>query len=263
MAEEVVPFPIRKEPIMKKCLLSLIATSVLVAISATIWAADSKAQARTGRQKQAELGRTIKVTMKYLIYLPKDYEQKDSWPVLLFLHGSGERGDNLDLVKTHGPPKLISAGKQFPFIVVSPQCPNGRWWEAVELATLLDEIVEKYKVDQDRIYLTGLSMGGFGTWSLAAYQPNRFAAIVPICGGGEVYWSDTLAHIPVWAFHGAKDSGVPPERSKQMVEALKKDGGNPKLTIYPEAGHDSWTEAYNTPELYEWLLQQKRTLKKT
>ncbi len=214
-----------------------------------------------GQQKPAKLGRTIKVTLKYLIYLPKDYDQKESWPVLLFLHGSGERGDNLDLVKKHGPPKLIGTGKQFPLIVVSPQCPNGRWWEAVELATLLDEIVEKYKVDQDRIYVTGLSMGGFGTWSLAEYQPNRFAAIVPICGGGEVYWSETLAHLPVWAFHGAKDTAVPTERSKQMVEALKKDGGNPKFTIYPDAGHDSWTQAYNTPELYEWLLQQKRAAK--
>ena len=111
--------------------------------------------------------------------------QKDSWPLMLFLHGAGERGDDLELVKKHGPPKLIEAGKDFPFIVVSPQCPQGRWWEPVELATLLDEIVEKQKVDKDRIYVTGLSMGGFGTWSLAAFQPGRFAAIVPICGGGE------------------------------------------------------------------------------
>ena len=214
---------------MKKCLLSLATAGVLLAISSTTWAADSSAHGDAGQQKPAELNRTTKVTMKYLIYLPKDYDQKDSWPVLLFLHGSGERGDNLDLVKKHGPPKLIGAGKQFPFIVVSPQCPNGRWWEAVELATLLDEIVEKYKVDQDRIYVTGLSMGGFGTWSLAEYQPNRFAAIVPICGGGEVYWSETLAHIPAWVFHGAKDSAVPPERSKQMVEALKKDGGKSQV----------------------------------
>ena len=248
---------------MKNCLLSLVAESTLLAVFGTTWAANTKAQADAGQQKPAELDRVVKVRMKYLIYLPKDYDQKDSWPLLLFLHGAGERGDNLDLVKTHGLPKLIAAGKQFPFIVVSPQCPNGRWWQPVELATLIDEIVENYKVDQDRIYLTGLSMGGFGTWSLAAYQANRFAAIVPICGGGEVYWAETLAHIPAWVFHGAKDPAVPPERSKQMVEALKKKGGNPKLTIYPEAGHDSWTQAYNTPELYEWLLQQKRSLNKT
>ena len=215
-----------------------------------------------GQQKSAELNRTIKVTMKYLIYLPKDYDQKPAWPLMLFLHGSGERGDNLDLVKHHGPPKLIGAEKQFPFIVVSPQCPNGKSWEPYELTALLDEIVEKYKVDQDRIYVTGLSMGGFGTWALAAHTPNRFAAIVPICGGGDPSRTRRIARIPTWVFHGGKDPTVPLERSQKMVEALKKSGGDPKFTVYADAGHDSWTEAYNSPELYEWLLQQKRTEKK-
>lgn len=215
-----------------------------------------------GQQKPAEFHRTNKVTTKYLLYLPKDYDQKNLWPVLLFLHGIGERGDNLDLVKKHGPPKLIAGGKQFPFIVVSPQCPNGHWWETAELTALLDEIAARYKVDQDRTYLTGLSMGGFGTWWLAAYQPNRFAAIVPICGGGDLSSAKRIAHIPAWVFHGGKDPTVPLAMSQKMVEALKKSGGNPKFTIYPEAGHDSWTKAYNTPELYEWLLLQKRMPKK-
>ncbi len=201
--------------------------------------------------------------MKYLLYLPKDYEKKPSWPLMLFLHGAGERGDDLTLVKKHGPPKLIDAGKDFPFIVVSPQCPKDRWWEPLELKCLLDEMVQKYKVDKDRIYLTGLSMGGFGTWMLAAYQPKRFAAIVPICGGGEVYWSESLARIPVWVFHGAKDPAVPLERSQKMVEALKKKGGEPKFTVYPEVMHDSWTETYANPQIFEWLLQQKRAAKKT
>lgn len=221
------------------------------------------AAADAGQQKPAVLDRSVKVTMKYLLYLPKDYDQKEVWPLMLFLHGAGERGDNLDLVKKHGPPKLVAEGKQFPFIVVSPQCPNGRWWEPVELKALLDEIVEKYKVDKDRIYVTGLSMGGFGTWSLAVYQPNRFAAIVPICGGGEPIIAKVLAYPPTWVFHGAKDPVVPLERSEKMVEALKKNGGTVKFTVYPNAGHDSWTEAYNDPQLYEWLLQQKRTPKKT
>jgi predicted peptidase len=123
----------------------------------------------------------------------------------------------------------------------------------------LDEIVARYKVDEDRIYVTGLSMGGFGTWSLAAYTPDRFAAIVPICGGGETYWTRRLAHLPVWVFHGAKDPVVPLKRSQEMVDALKKRDGNVKLTVYPEAGHDAWTEAYNDPELYAWLLRQKRS----
>jgi predicted peptidase len=196
-----------------------------------------------------------------LLYLPKDYDQKESWPLLLFLHGAGERGNNLDLVKKHGPPKLIEAGKGFPFIVVSPQCPNDHWWEPVELAALLDEIVEKHKIDQDRIYVTGLSMGGFGTWSLAVHQPKRFAALVPICGGGEPIVTLLFPKIPVWVFHGAKDFVVPIERSEKMVEAMKKFGGNVKFTVYPEAGHDSWTESYANPELYEWLLQQKRAAK--
>jgi len=215
------------------------------------------------QQKPAELNRTIKVTMKYLIYLPKEYDQNESWPMMLFLHGAGERGDNLDIVKKHGPPKLIDGGKQFLFIVVSPQCPKGQNWEPFKLSLLIDEIVENHKVDQDRIYVTGLSMGGFGTWALAAHSPNRFAAIVPICGGGDPQWAKRFAHIPAWVFHGAKDPTVPFERSKQMVEALKKNGGDPKFTIYPEARHDSWTETYSNPKLYEWLLQQERMPKKS
>ncbi len=169
----------------------------------------SESQAIVTLQKPCQLDRDVKVHMKYLLQLPNDYDQQESLPVLLFLHGAGERGDNLDLVKKHGPPKLIEAGQEFPFIVVSPQCPEGRWWEPFELAALLDEIVEKYKVDQDRIYVTGLSMGGFGTWSLAAYQPKRFAAIVPICGGGEPFTTRLFAKVPAWVFHGAKDFGGP------------------------------------------------------
>lgn len=217
------------------------------------------AAAEKGRQQACTLERNHKVTMKYLLYLPKDYDQKESWPLLLFLHGAGERGDDLNAVKKHGPPKLIEGGKDFPFIVASPQCPRGKWWEPLELTALLDELAQKYKVDKDRIYVTGLSMGGFGTWALAGYTPDRFAALVPICGGGEPLRTRALTHVAVWVFHGAKDPIVPLERSEKMVEALKKNGGNVKLTVYPNAGHDSWTEAYADPKLYEWLLQQKRT----
>ncbi len=212
-----------------------------------------------GTQEARELNRDVRIVLDYLLYLPKDYDRKDSWPLMLFLHGAGERGDDLELVKKHGPPKLVEQGKQFPFIVVSPQCPKGRWWQTQELSALVDEIVGKYGVDEDRIYVTGLSMGGFGTWALAAYTPNRFAAIAPICGGGEAYWTKDFAHVPTWAFHGGKDSLVPPERSERMVAALNKHGGEAKLTVYPKAAHDSWTETYANPEFYEWLLQQKRT----
>ena len=175
-----------------------------------------------GKQLAQKLDRTIHVTMNYLFYLPKDYAEKDSWPLLLFLHGAGERGDDLEKVKVHGPPKLIAAGKEFPFLVVSPQCPNNHSWRPDELSALLDEIVEKYKVDKDQIFVTGLSMGGFGTWSLAAYSPERFAALIPICGGGDPNTARRLAHVAVWVFHGAKDPAVPLELSEKMVEALKK-----------------------------------------
>lgn len=212
-------------------------------------------------QKALQLNAKVEVQMSYLLYLPPDYEQQESWPLLLFLHGSGERGDDLELVKKHGPPKLIAAGKDFPFIVVSPQCPNDRRWEPIELVALLDDLSDKYKVDHDRIYVTGLSMGGFGTWQLASYVPDRLAAIAPICGGGEKYWAKQFAHLPVWAFHGAKDTAVPLERSQAMVDELTENGGNPKLTVYPEAGHDSWTETYDNPELYTWLLEQRRSTK--
>ncbi len=215
-------------------------------------------RATCGEQQAARLETQVAVRLNYLLYLPEDYETQESWPLLLFLHGAGERGDDLELVKKHGPPKLIAAGKEFPFIVVSPQCPPDRWWEPIELVALLDDIQDRYHVDQDRVYVTGLSMGGFGTWRLAAYVPERLAAIAPICGGGETYWAKQFAHLPVWAFHGAKDAGVPVERSQQMVDALKKLGGDPQLTIYPEAEHDSWTETYENPKLYEWLLEHTR-----
>jgi predicted peptidase len=214
-------------------------------------------------QKTCNLERTIKITMTYLLYLPKDYEQKPSWPLMLYLHGGGERGKGPDAVKRTGPPQMIEAGHPFPFIVVSPLCPKERWWEPLELTALLDDIVRQYKVDQDRIYVMGHSMGGFGTWLLAAYTPNRFAAVVPICGfGSDPLLVRLFPNTPVWVFHGAKDQLVPLERSKQMVEALKKCGGSVKFTVYPEAGHDAWTQTYANPEVYEWLLQQKRTPKK-
>jgi len=214
--------------------------------------------ASSGEQKAARLETRVEVELHYLLYLPKGYGTQESWPLLLFLHGAGERGNDLELVKTHGPPKLIAAGKELPFIVVSPQCPEDRQWEPIELVALLDDLQSQYKVDADRIYASGLSMGGFGTWRLASYTPNRLAAVAPICGGGEKFSARQFPHLPVWAFHGAKDTVVPLERSQTMVDELKKRGGNPKLTIYPDAAHDSWTETYDNPRLYEWLLEQKK-----
>ncbi len=203
---------------------------------------------------------TTTLALKYLLYLPKDYGKAgEKWPLIIFLHGAGERGDNLRQVEVHGPPKVVK-GKDLPFIIVSPQCPKDSWWpkQVEALIALLDEIVKLHNVDTDRIYLTGLSMGGYGTWSLACDHPERFAAIAPICGGGEPLFGPRLRHVPVWAFHGAKDPVVPLDRSEVMVQSVKKVGGDARLTVYPEAGHDSWTVTYDNPELYEWFLKHKR-----
>ena len=204
---------------------------------------------------------TKTLTCKYLLFLPDGYgEEEKRWPLMLFLHGAGERGDDLNKVKVHGPPKIVEKKKDFPFIVVSPQCPAGVWWndQLDVLINLLDEIVAKYDVDTERIYLTGLSMGGYGTWALASKHPDRFAAAAPICGGGMRIMAYGLKDVPIWAFHGAKDQVVPVEESKEMVAAVKVRGGNAKLTVYPEANHDSWTETYNNPELYDWFLKHRK-----
>lgn len=209
------------------------------------------------------------VETRYLCYFPTNYDPKSgqSWPLMLFLHGSGERGTNLQSVAIHGPFSLVKKGKEFPFIIVAPQCPNGQDWSNEPLLTLLDHVTKRFAVDTSRVYLTGLSMGGYSTWRLGLTHPEKFAAIVPICGGGALIDVILGEHdkgaafksLPIWAFHGAKDNVVPPDESERMVELVKKLGVKEvKLTIYPDAGHDSWTETYNNPELYEWLLKHSR-----
>ncbi|MGC8831510.1 MAG: prolyl oligopeptidase family serine peptidase [Thermoproteota archaeon] len=208
-----------------------------------------------------------KVSIKYLLYLPKDYDEKPDvkWPTILFLHGMGERGDDLELVKKHGIPKIVEKKRSFPFITISPQCPPFTIWTAMidELHDLLVDVLHRYNIDEARVYLTGLSMGGFGAWHLAAAYPDLFAAVVPICGGmvpGEGFQEKikALKDVPIWIFHGAKDKLVPVENSKKLYSLLKENGGNVKLTIYPKLGHDSWTITYDNPRLYKWLLKQKR-----
>lgn len=208
------------------------------------------------------------VEMQYLTYLPADYNPKTGqrWPLLLFLHGSGERGTNVQNVAIHGPLSMVKKGKEFPFIIVAPQCPEGQDWANEPLLKLLDRVTRKYAVDTNRLYLTGLSMGGYGTWRLGLAHPEKFAAIAPICGGGVLIdvilggrERAALKSLPVWAFHGAKDNVVPPEESERMVNLLKKlSAEEVKLTIYPDASHNSWTETYKYPELYEWLLKHER-----
>lgn len=231
---------------------------VLLLTTAFCHAADA-----TQQPKHFEKQITITVKLDYLLSLPEGYEQGDKkWPLVLFLHGAGESGSDLEKVKIHGPPKLVAAGKKFPFILVSPQAETARrGWNADALNALLDDVMANYKIDADRVYLTGLSMGGYGTWNLAAAHPDRFAAIAPICGGGNPDDAKKIKNIPTWVFHGAKDPTVPIIRSQEMVKALEAAGAKVKFTVYPEAGHDSWTETYNNPEFFTWLLEQKRPAK--
>ncbi|MBL7077453.1 MAG: alpha/beta hydrolase [Kiritimatiellae bacterium] len=219
---------------------------------------------RTGQHSQSFTTEvTTKVTADYFLYLPTEYAASDDdWPLVLFLHGAGERGDDLNKVAVHGPPMRVRKGEgEFPFILVSPQCPERDWWtsplQVATLNALLDDVVATYRVDRQRIYLTGLSMGGFGTFALAAVYPDRFAAIAPVCGGGEPGTAKQIAHIPAWVFHGARDDVVKPERSQEMVDALKAAGADVTFTLYPEANHNSWAETYNNPDLYTWLLRQR------
>jgi predicted peptidase len=212
---------------------------------------------------------TKKIRLSCLLHLPEDYRvtSRKRWPLLLFLHGAGERGTNLKLVAKHGPMKLVAQGTEFPFFILSPQCPFERMWDDDALLALLDHVAARYRIDSRRVYLTGLSMGGYGVWSLGTKHPERLAAIAPVCGGGSagdiVLAGRTklraLRSLSVWAFHGAKDDVVPPVESKIMVAALKKAGCRTvRLTLYPKIGHDSHTETYENPELYRWFLAQHR-----
>lgn len=205
----------------------------------------------------------------YLLFLPADYQKttKKSWPVLVFLHGAGERGTDLNQVAVHGAPRIARTQPDFPFILVAPQCPPDAIWNPAIVMALVDEILATHRADRTRVYLTGMSMGGYGTWTTATKYPERFAAIAPVCGGGDTldvllsYGAkrEALRSLPVWAFHGAKDDVVPPAESERMIAAYQNAGGRElQLTIYPEANHDSWSETYANPQLYEWLLAHRR-----
>ena len=228
----------------------------LAGLTASAPAQPLAASPQQARHFEAEIRVTAR--LDYLLFLPDGYaKSKQRWPLMLFLHGAGESGTNLEKLKVLGPPKIVESKPDFPFILVSPQT-SREGWNPDTLNALLDEVIRKYRVDKDRVCLTGASMGGSGTWRLAAAHPEKFAAIVPLCGRGDPADAQKLARLPIWVFHGAKDSVVRIASENAMVEALKAAGANVKFTVYPDAGHDVWTETYNNPELYEWLLQQKR-----
>lgn len=197
----------------------------------------------------------------YLIYEP-ERRPGEKPPIVFFFHGMGERGSELEKVAVHGPPRLVREGARPEYILVCPQCPADTRWdiEVRPLLSFIDGITAEYGADEDRIYITGLSMGGYGTWALAGACPEKFAAAVPICGGCPliILFASGMKNLSIWAFHGDKDEVIPVEESIAPIEALQKMGGDARLTVYEGVGHDSWTRAYNTPELYEWMLLQKR-----
>ncbi len=208
---------------------------------------------------------TKTVTLDHLLYLPRGYadDPQRRWPLIVFLHGSGERGHDLEQVKVNGLPKRLDAGFTLPCVVISPQCPPGlRWtdgWMLEGLNALIDDALTRYRIDAHRVYLTGMSMGGFGTWALGAAHPEKFAALAPVCGGGDPSQAFQLRRIPIWGFHGAQDTVVPVQEMKTMADAMERVHGTMRLTIYPDAGHDAWTATYDNPELYTWMLAQVKT----
>jgi len=226
------------------------------------------------KQEKNEL---IPFVYEYLLSVPTDYNNNDNnkkWPLLLFLHGAGESHPPIEKVLKHGPPKLIhyystnTHSMDDPnfetarflaenFVTCSPQVNQGYGWNIEVLINLIDQIQQNYNIDQNKIYCTGISMGGYGTWSLAMNQPNRFAAIIPICGGGDERKVSSLKHLPIWNFHGKLDSVIPVEESLKLIKSLNSQYC--KSTIYPDLDHDSWTQTYNNKEIYIWLLQQTKS----
>jgi len=200
------------------------------------------------------------VSLNYLARVPEDYA-KDSgkrWPLMIFLHGSGERGSDLNVVRVHGPFAEMAKGRKLPFVVIAPQAEDRTNWDTDALHNMLRDVMKRYRVDRDRIYLTGLSMGGYGTWAWACAEPNVFAAIAPICGGGKPLEAAKLRSIPTWVRHGDADQAVPLKQSVDMVDALKAVGGDVKFDIVLGGQHDVWTAFYSDPAVYEWFLSKHR-----
>ena len=216
--------------------------------------------------------------MKYRIYLPEGIDKAGKCSLLMFLHGAGERGDDNKKQLKHCVKDIIAWAMENkePVILVAPQCPADSWWINIQwgagihamsaapalpmklVLELCDKVAAQYPVDQARIYIAGLSMGGYGTWEAIQRKPDYFAAAMPVCGGGDEKLAERIRNVPVWAFHGDKDPTVPPERSRAMIAAMKKCGGTPLYTEYDGVGHDSWTRTFANPDVLRWLFDQKK-----
>lgn len=244
-----------------------VSTVLVILFSATAQSAASAAENEKGFVDRAF--RDKDGDHKYVVFIPHDYTSKVKWPVILFLHGAGERGTDGQAPVKVGLGRAIRAReKDFKAIAVFPQCesrgPAARGWHAGSVdgkraLAILDQVEKDYSTDKDRVYLTGLSMGGFGTWSMAVADPKRWAAIVPICGGGSTESAEKIAQLPIWCFHGDADKAVAVELSRKMIQAIKKAGGNPKYTEYAGVGHNSWDAAYGDADLFTWLFSQRRS----
>ena len=206
--------------------------------------------------------------MQNLVFLPRDYRRDANrqWPLLLYLHGAAYRGEDPNLVLSSGLPSIVYQEKDdFPFILVCPQCPANTWWSdhLPALDVLLKDIGDRYAVDPLQVQVTGSSMGGYGVWHLGVSFPNRFAALVPLCGGGSWFYGfpervRLLKNVPVWAFHGEDDVIIPPRESAVLVDELNQAGGQARLEVLQRTGHDAWRQVYRRADLFEWMLSQRR-----
>jgi predicted peptidase len=214
--------------------------------------------------------------LPYRLLRPAKVEDGKRYPLVIFLHGAGERGTDNEKQLVHGVPQFVARREQYPCFLIAPQCPGPQKWVEVDWSAathtqpekpgdagrmvleLIEKSLKELPIDEKRVYLTGLSMGGYGTWDLAARKSEWFAAIAPVCGGADEATAPKIKDLPIWAFHGAKDTAVKPARSQNMIAALKKAGGNPKYTEYPTVGHNSWDNAYSDPAFYEWLFAQSK-----
>jgi len=212
----------------------------------------------------------------YRWFKPANYDEKQKYPLVLFLHGAGERGEDNQAQTKHGVKYFLQNQAKYPCFIAAPQCPSKLQWVdtpwgnlkhaipaqptdpmqgAIDLVAALEK--EYPAIDPKRLYVTGLSMGGFGTWDLISRQPRTFAAAVPVCGGADEAQAARIAKVPVWVFHGGADDVVKTVRSRNIVAALKAAGGAPKYTEYPGVGHGCWDQAYGEAELFPWLFAQK------
>ena len=199
--------------------------------------------------------------LDYLAYLPASYDEDKNklWPLVIFLHGSGERGKNVQIVRKTGLTETLETRGATSYVCLAPQCPSeNRGWNTAVLNKFLDQVLTEYRVDKNRVVLTGLSMGGFGTWNWGSEHPERFAGLVPICGAGTPAKATSLKGMPIWAFHGEADPVVKIAGDQAMVDAAKAAGADIKFTTYPGVGHNSWGKAYTEPELDAWILARKK-----